>query len=447
MSGPILDDIPAPQRSRTLAQLVLVTAGRVLLLGSWFGATVLLARVIGPVAFGLYFFCQNLIKIVTGCVGDAIDTSVMRKGPLLIRDDRPRAIRLVHAAFWMRVAIGGLVLLAVMLAPGAASKVLFDRSDLKFLAVMVAAGVLGDFLLRSALGFFQICEQFGRFMAVDAVWQFGRVLVVLALFLLHQLNATSAIALYVAAPYVAFAVAWVLLPRDVRRPAPPLRPDVIDIARHSSWVAIGMTMAAAYERLDVILLKGFKGDYATGIYGGALALAVIPDFLNGILQTVLAPKVAPAFAAGTFNALQRWYLKYAVPAGLLAASAALLLGGWAIRTFMSKQYAESVSVFHLLILSTLFNLVFTPLPEALLNFVAPRRVSGYTAIGLVWVAAGGIWFIPRYGATGAAGVMLTARVVVGSIIVVQAHLIARRGGKAEVVPLAAELPGHLEDSA
>jgi hypothetical protein len=43
--------------------------------------------------------------------------------------------------------------------------------------------------------------------------------------------------------------------------------------------------------------------------------------------------------------------------------------------------------------------------------------------------------------------MLTARVVVGSIIVVQAHLIARRGGKAEVVPLAAELPGHLEDSA
>lgn len=439
--------LPASHRTKTLTQLILVTGGRVCLLGSWFAATLLLARVIGPIGFGLYVFCQNAIKIVTGCVGDSIDTSVMRKGPLLILSDRPQAMRLVHAAFWMRVGIGALVLIAAIVAPQTASRALFNRPDLRSLAILVAAGVLGDFLLRSVLGFFQISEQFGRFMAVDFVWQFGRVVVVLALFFMHKLTAIYAIGLYVAAPYAAFIVAWILLPPDARRPAPPQRREVIDIARHSSWIAIGMTMAAAYERLDVILLTRFKGDYEVGIYGGALAWAVIPDFLNGILQTVLAPKVAPAFAAGTFNALQRWYLKYAIPAGAAAAGLAMLLGGWAIRTFMSNQYHQSVAVFHLLILSTLFNLVFTPLPEALLNFVSPRRVSAYTAVGLVWVAVGGVIFIPRYGASGAALVMLTARVLVGSMIVVQAHILGRNGGTVQVIPLPAELPGHLEESA
>jgi O-antigen/teichoic acid export membrane protein len=436
-------DVP----SNSFSQILWVSAGRIAVVGTWFLATILIVRVLGPVGCGLYVYCQTAIKIVTGCVGDPLDMAVMREGPLLLKEDRSKALQLVRSAFWLRVLIGALVLLAAILLPGLASESLFGVADLHDLAMLTAAGVLGDFLLRSALGYFQIDQKFGRFMAVDSVWQGGRVVVVLLLLMLHKLTAESAVALYVFAPYAAFAVAWFLLPSDVRKPAPPHSRHVTDILHYSKWIVAGMAMTAAYERLDIILLKHFKGIYEVGIYGGALFWAMIPDFINGALQTTLAPKIAPAFAAGRFNELQKTYLKYAIPIGGVFTLFALTIAGWVIRIFLTDKFAASTNVYRILVLGTIFNTVFVPLPEALMNFIAPKRVTIYTALGLIWVAIGGVIFIPRYGAIGAAFVILTARLIVGIIIMQQTHHLARRGEPVESVPLAAQLPGHLEEPA
>ena len=145
-------------------------------------------------------------------------------------------MQLIRSAFWLRVIIGAIVLLAVIAVPAFASQQFFGRADYQLLIILTAAGVLGDFLLRSALGFFQIGEQFQKFMAVDSVWQGGRVIAVLALVLLHRLTATSAVGLYVIIPYIAFIAAWILLPSDMRRPAPPHRQNTIDILHYSKWI-------------------------------------------------------------------------------------------------------------------------------------------------------------------------------------------------------------------
>ena len=79
--------------------------------------------------------------------------------------------------------------------------------------MLTAIGILGDLLLRSALGYFQVSESFGRFMAVNAVWQLGRAGAVVILFAGHVLTADTAIVLYVAAPFAAFIAAAAMLPR------------------------------------------------------------------------------------------------------------------------------------------------------------------------------------------------------------------------------------------
>jgi O-antigen/teichoic acid export membrane protein len=440
---------PAPNRSHdrgALVTLIWVTGGRVLLLGSWFYATRLLANTIGPASFGIYVLAQNAIKILAGCIGDPLDMAVMREAPLLLRTERPAALQLIRSAFWLRVLIATLILLLACALPRLASNIIFSSGDMRALAVLTICGVLGDFLLRSALGYFQVAEAFGRFMAVDAVWQLGRVITAVALYLTHHLTAFTGIAMYVAAPYVCFIVAWALLPRDVAKIAAPHKKDVVGILHYTKWIVAGMAMAAAYERLDVWLLARFRSDYAVGIYGGAVLLASIPDFLNGILQTSLAPRVAPAYADGTFNQLQRWYLRYAIPFGVVASAGAIFLGGWGVRTFFSAEYAGSIPAFKILVLSTLFNLVFTPLPAALLNFVAPARVTILTSVGLIWVAVGGLLVIPHYGATGAALVMLSARLVVGMLIIAQALRLARHPGVTHQTPLPADLPNHIEET-
>ena len=414
------EDVP----SRTFSQLIWVSFARIALVGTWFLATILILRVLGVEMAGLYFYCQTVIKVTTACIGDPLDMAVMRQGPLLIKSDRPAALQLVRSAFWIRMSLGLIVLLAALLFPALASRALLNNPDYRTVAVLTAAGVLGDFLLRSALGYFQIGEQFGKFLAVDSVWQGGRVVLVLGLVLLHKLSLTTAIGLYVLVPYLAFAVAWLLLPGDVTRFTFPSRGHLSGIFHYGKWMVGGLVMAALYERLDVMLLKHFKGDLAVGFYAAAFTWAVIPDFINGILQTVLGPKIAPAYAAGKFNAMQRTYLRYAVPSGIVFVLMAIPIAAWVIRVFMSPVFLPAANIYRILILGTVFNTVFTPLPEALMNFVAPRRVAVYTGLGLVWVVLGGVLFIPIYGAIGAAVTILSARLLVGCILMIQAHQLA-----------------------
>ena len=417
---------------RTVGDLLAVVGGRAGLLAVWFAATTVAARVLGPASFGVYMLAVNAVRLVTGLAGDPLDAAVMRSAPIHLRGNRPHALGVIRAAFHARSGFGIVGLALTLALPWAASWAVFGTVDHRRLAMLTAAGVLGDLLLRSALGYFQVAGQFGRFLVVDAVWQLGRAAAVGTLVGLGQLSAESALAVYVIAPYVAFATAAVLLPRDVTRPTRPVRADVAEIIHHAKWVAAAMAVAAVYERLDLFLLARFRGDSEVGLYAGAMLLASVPDFVDGFAQTVLAPKVAPAYAAGRFNALNNQYLRWAVPACAVAAVLAVTLGGWGIGAFLSAKYAGSVPAFRLLVVGTLFNLAVTPLSSALLNFVAPRTSAALTAVGLLIVAVGGWVVIPRHGAVGAAAVIVTARVVVGGATAV---LAARLGSRSGGLPL------------
>ncbi len=348
----------------------------------------------------------------------------MREAPLFLRTDRPAALAVIRSAFWLRVTLGGLSVALAAALPWAAALMIFGSNGNHRLAVATVCGILGDLLLRSALGYFQVSERFASFIVVDAIWQLGRAAGVGALFFLHVLNAATAVELYVSLTYIAFGAALLALPNDVLRPRFPSFSKTVQILHYGKWIAIATTMTAVYERLDIFLLAWLRGSKAVEPYAGALALAMVPDFLNSCIQTVLGPKVAPAAAAGKFRLLQRLYLSIAIPFGAFAAAAALLAGGPIIRFVLSAKFSDSIGLFKILVLSTLFNLVFTPLPAALVSFIAPRKMTLITAIGLMIVAGGGLALIPRFGAMGAAVVILGARVIVGTVIVLWANGIA-----------------------
>jgi len=56
----------------------------------------------------------------------------------------------------------------------------------------------------------------------------------------------------------------------------------------------------------------------SGAYGGVLTLAIIPDFINGMLATVLQPRVASLRARGALPAFNRKFMMAMLPAGLIA---------------------------------------------------------------------------------------------------------------------------------
>ncbi len=395
-------------------QMLAVTLIRSGLLGIWFLATLAIARRLGPLRLATYALCQNAIRLFTDCFADPLDMAVMRDAPLHLRGDRNRAMDVIRSAFWLRVALGITAIAVSAAVPWTISKIVFGpTSHYHRLVLLMAAGILGDLLLRSALGYFQVSQQFLPFLAIDAVWQIGRTAAVAVLMRFYMLGPSTAIMVYVAAPYVAYAVAVILLPADVLRPRLPHRRNLIAILHYSKWLVAALMMGAIYERLDIFLLNWFRGTAEVGIYAGALTLAMIPDSFNSIVQTVVAPKIAPSHAAGEFRHLQRQYLALAIPAGAIAAAVAWLAGGPFVRIILGHKFHDSVVPFQILILGTLFNLVFTPLPTALLNFVRPRQTTVLTAVGLGMVTVGGVLLIPVWGATGAAMTIVSVRVGVG----------------------------------
>jgi O-antigen/teichoic acid export membrane protein len=413
----IAESPPAPMGRNVL----FVTGGRVSLVAVWFAATMLMARVLGQFNFGFYTLCTRAIGIITGCFGDPLDMAVMRQAPLYLRSDRPRAVEIIRSAFWLRACLGIISIAVTAAVPWLISTVVFGSRNLHNLAMLTALGILGDLLLRSALGYFQVSERFAAFMVIDCIWQLGRAAAVVIFVVFNMLRVETAVFIYIALPYIAFVVATVVLPSDVMRFRLPNRRHVADILHYSKWMVAATMMAAVYERLDVFLLNWFHGAAAVGVYGAAMMFAMIPDFVDGGIQTVLGPKVAPAHARGDFPALQRAYLTYSIPMGVLAAAAAMLVGGPVIRTFLSVKFAASVAPFKILVLSTLFNIIFTPLPAALLSFVAPQKVAMLTLAGLLMVTFGGLAIIPAYGVVGAAAVILITRVVIGTLIVLMAR--------------------------
>src|SRR5207244_11717721 len=126
----------------------------------------------------------------------------------------PRALQAIRSAFWLRVALGLVSIAFTAAFPWLVSRWIFGSADRPGLALLAACGVLGDLLLRSALGYFQVSERFGPFMIADIVWQMARTIAVVALAARHLLSAQSAIILYAVAPYVAYSVATTILPRD-----------------------------------------------------------------------------------------------------------------------------------------------------------------------------------------------------------------------------------------
>jgi O-antigen/teichoic acid export membrane protein len=406
---------------------MLVPGARVGLVAMGFASNVLIVRVLGPTHFGVYALCAAMIKILSGCFGDALDLAVLRRVPLYVRTERPRALRVAWAALWLRVAVGLGVVVIGLLVSSWVAEVFFRSSRDWVLVVLAAAGVMGELLVRAASSYFQAAEMFSQFLALDALLHGGRIGILLGLLSLNALTLHTALMVYVGVSYAVFLAGLLLLPQDALRIVPANRQDLAEVFHYSKWMVVAMGIAAIYERVDVFLLGYFRGSEQVGIYAAAFTLAIIPEFVAGAVATVLYPKIVPLYVHREFRDFARRFLCWALPVALAAALGAYLFGGLVIPLLFSARYVAAIPLFQILVVGTLFSAVVAPLHAALLAMVWPRRVVAVTAAGLLAMVGGGVVVIPAMGPTGAALLVGMVRVGVGLSVVLLAQAVLRQG--------------------
>lgn len=374
------------------------------------GSTILLARVLGPSAFGVYSFVYALafLLMVPGELG---------LPQLVVRE----TARLRAGEHW--ALLGGLWRWSAML------------STALCLLVTLIAG-LGGWLLAARLGVMELATLGWGLLLVplmvlskltgaglrglqrvlqgqlpELVIRQTVLLVLVAAVLVFpvvSLTADLAMALHVAGGVTALTLGtWWLLRH--RPPMLPAKPELeYDSARWfaSAWpLALVASMHMLLQHTDLVMLGWFSTSENVGIYRVAVQGAAIVGFGLNAMNMVVAPEFARLYAGGDFARLQRTVTNCARVVLLLTLPIVVLLAlfaGPVIVLVFGAEYSAGQFPLALLAAGQLGNALFGSV-GFLLNMTGHERDA---ARGLVIAAVVNVMLnlalIPALGVNGAA---------------------------------------------
>ena len=278
--------------SRTLWDVSIVFVGRIGLTALWLATYVIALRVLGNIEAGKFAFCIMLIRLVSDCLGDALDLDVVRRVPgLLQKQQSENAFNVWRGAFLLRI-LSGVALCAVLVPSSSFLAVTFFHDSADSELILVAGlGSLAMLMFRAIIVYFQAIEDFARLIAVEAGMQVMRCTTILVLAAAGALSARSAVCTYVAVTFVACTLGALSLPRELILHLPRGKCEIPAVLGYSAWMFLAMSLAAAYCHVDEFLVAKFRGPGEVGFYSAAMALALIPEFATGAISSVLNPKV------------------------------------------------------------------------------------------------------------------------------------------------------------
>jgi O-antigen/teichoic acid export membrane protein len=395
--------------SRTLWDVSLVFVGRIGLTALWLATYVLTFRFLGNTEAGKFAFCIVLIRLVSDCLGDALDLDVVRRVPGMLKERREQAFNVWRGAFLLRVIAGcGLCLLLIPTSGLLASTFFHDSAD-SDLILVAGAGALAMLMFRAIIVYFQSLEDFPRLIAVEACMQVLRCGSILALAAAGLLTARSAVGTYVIVTFVACTLGMFALPSELLRHVLKGTSEIPAVIRYSAWMLCAMTLAAAYCHVDEFLVANFRGPGEVGFYSAAMALALIPEFATGAISSVLNPKVMQLYTHNNFRAFHARYLMLSVPLAVVVIILMLYASPLAMTLIYSSSYAPAIPALRLLATGTILWLALAPLAAGLVTLVAPRQTLLLNVGMFIPSVLVGWILVPRYGFVGAAMLFLATR--------------------------------------
>ena len=405
---------------------IVVTGGSFARLGLGFVTSVVIARSLGPEAFGVFAVLATTATIA-GAVGDlGLTNAAVRRITSALSRDAGRAAQIWAVYFWARLlAVGIVALLGIALA-GPISRLIFSRPDDSNLLRYAFAGIIATGVSGTATAVLQATGRFGRLSGVMLANAGLTLIMAIALAYTQQLTLYTAIlVLGIATSLVSFALGYRLLPGNWPLGVPgraAFRQHGSDLMRFGYWLWVGGILSILATQLDVLLVNEWSVPATVGVYSLAVSLASRVEVINHSLYTVL---LVSASTLDTPAEIRRY-----VRSGLLRSaviSLALLpmipLAGPFIATFYGSEYERAADLFQSLLGVTVLNLLLTPILLLGFTFDRPGLIAATDAARVLTLVGAGLLLIPIFGVTGAIVAKLLASVAGGCVLLV---LLARR---------------------
>lgn len=417
---------------------LVVTGGSFSRLALGFIASIIIARSLGPSAFGVYAVLATSAAI-TGAIGDFGLTNAAVRRIVAARQREPqRAAQIWSTFFWARLlAVAGVVTLGILFAAPISRYIigLPQESNLLRLALI---GVAATALSGTVTALLQATGHFGRLAAVMLANAALTVMLAAALAQTHQLTLyTALVVLGIGTSIVSFIFGYRLLPGAWPLNLPDretFRHDGVDLARFGAWLWIGGILSVMAAHIDLLLVNHWTLPATVGAYSLAVSLATRVEVVNHSLYTVLLVSASRIDTpAGIRHYVRSGLLRSAIIC--LALVPLILLAGPFIGTFYGAAFEPAVRLFQSLILVTILNILLTPLLMLAFTLDQPRLIAVTDSARVVTLLGAGIILVPAFGVSGAIAAKLVAALAGGVILAGLLHR-ERRSLEKSVVEIA-----------
>ncbi len=399
-----------------LRQTAIVFAGKMTAACLGFAMSLIVARWMGPEAFGLFSLFVVILILGNDLLGDGLNPGVVRYYAMHSQTNSLRASEVLTNALVLRLLLGIPVVILGAVLGGQIAERIFHNPAYTLPIVLGLVGSLGAALWSFDLAAWQSRQDFMTYAVMVGLVNFLRVLSLPVLVLMGQLTLGAVMGLHVVFFYFCTLVGLWLLRRHLAQ-FQLNRALLRELFRFSKWPAMASTCFLLQVNLGVPALNYFFGSREAGVYAAGSSLLQGIDFLTISLLTTLLPKVSQ------LTTLQqcRSYVQSSFPIYLGLAGCllpVLFLARPLVMGLFGPAYEGTIPVFQILFVGALGTLVTHPLYLVLYTMNRPQlyTLSGIVAL-VTWVLAG-FWFIPEYGAMGAAWTTLFARLVQSLMIVV-----------------------------
>lgn len=382
-------------------------AGRLGARGLSFAVQLLLARLLGPAAFGLFAIGWTLFQLLGLVATAGLEHGVTRYAAPLRREP-PRFLGVARLGLGLAGTGGAFGMALLLLAASWLAEAAFEKPEAAPVLRVFAAGLLFAPALKVAAAACRAALAMRRsVLAEDLTQPAVQLLLILAFYALgwgvQGAALATVLSFAVALAVAVFALRLWAGGASVEPTASGL--GVRELLTFSLPVSVAGVLSPAGLWIDRLLVAHYLTDAETGIYQSAAQVAFLFVLVLTSLNNVVAPLVADGFRRKARNEVHETY-RVATKWGVYACLPAFLVLVWQPRlvmtTLFGEPYAAGAVPLLVLALGQMFNLATGAVGLVLIMAGRQRPWLVLCAGALAVQVATALALIPRWGLVGAA---------------------------------------------
>lgn len=389
--------------SKTITQSAITFSGTILnsILGLLF--YIVLARNLGPDAFGIFSLTTALLIAIADIANVGIDTGLIKFIPKSVASSDKDYLKILKLGLEIKILIWLAILFAGWFLVSYISEGIFLKPQLTYPLKLALIGVGGMMLFSYVLHAIQAFQKYLNWSILNVSMNGLRLVLIFVLLGLNAFSLYNSLTIFVVTPFVGFLIGLLVLPRFFTTSGEWSLKE--RFFRYNKWIALITLTSAISSRLDTFLTARFLSTTELGVYSAATQLTTVMPQLTFALASVAAPKLASFDSSkAAFDYLKKLQM---LTLGLGILGIALLpVVIMLIPLIFGSSYQGSIEPFLILFFAQLLFFIAIPSQQAIFYFFGkPFFLSIVNLINLPLMFGLGLILIPAFGVNGAASVI------------------------------------------